>query len=194
MFIYCMGESRCTSRRVCLRRGSSWFVTPPFLLAGACGYLFKAALPPAPAPLCLTGFACCCQCELVGRRRGLGRLHVILTWLVGMWVGSSDKRCPPEDDSGDAVLERSFRCLMSFCCFLLDWSQCFSYIGISRCFLEPTFRTIFLLACFLSVFFCLFFFASVPVPIILVILIVVFWKGRSVVVGRSPEGAYPEGA
>ena len=54
-------------------------------------------------------------------------------------------------------------------------------------FLEPLFRTIFLLICFLSVFV---FFASVPVPIILVILFVVFGKGGVWWLG-IPQGGVP---
>ena len=62
--------------------------------------------------------------------------------------------------------------------------------------LEPMFRTIFLPGCFLSIsicrcFFC--FFALVPVPIILVILIVVFGKGGVWWLGVAPRGRTPRG-
>ena len=60
-------------------------------------------------------------------------------------------------------------------------------------FFGQIFHTIFLLACFLSVFFCCFFcFGSCANYSCHINCR--FWKGRSVVVGRSPEGAYPEGA
>ena len=62
-------------------------------------------------------------------------------------------------------------------------------------FFRQMFHTIFLLACFLSVFFfvVVVFFASVPVPIILVILIVVFGKGGVWWLGVALRGRTPRG-
>ena len=59
-------------------------------------------------------------------------------------------------------------------------------------FFERRFHTIFLLACFLRVFFLFFCFGSCANYSCNINCR--FWKGRSVVVGRSPEGACPEGA
>ena len=61
-------------------------------------------------------------------------------------------------------------------------------------FFRQMFHTIFLLACFLSVFFCFVFFCFDSCANSSCHLTCRFCKGRSVVVGRSPEGAYPEGA
>jgi len=160
MFVCCMGEARCTSRGVCLRRGSSCTGHGSAvrrhpsrssrggrLSLAFISLAFSVDLHP---PHCSTRRRCVWRGLLVsvraalsaGRSRGLGRRRVILTWLVAMGVGSSDKRCLPEDES------RSFKCLMSSCCFLLDCSQCFSYINIYRCFSSKYFVPFFSLLAF----------------------------------------------
>ena len=75
MFIFCMGDTRCTSWRVCLRRGSGGASPLPFFSRGPSSrWRYLAGVlsrpPPSPllhpAPLCLAGFACFCPCDLVG--------------------------------------------------------------------------------------------------------------------------------